>query len=589
MPDLASSAATAALAAAIIAVDPIGTGGVAIKSAAGSSRDAWMALLRRLLPPDAPVRHLPLNCPDERILGGLDIVATLAAGRPVAEQGILSQVDGGLIVLPMAERMSAVSASRLTSAIDLKELVLERDGFASRFAARFGLIVFDESGDDGERPPAALLDRVACHVALDSCAASDLVCNYECADVYLARAQLAAVVAGDEIVEALCEAAIAVGAFSLNASLLAVRVARAAAALAGHREVTAEDAALAAQLVLAPRATRMPVEADSDQPREQEQEQQSSETSSADPADAAASEGIGQLQDVVLAAAIASIPPNLLDRLAGAECRVLAGQQAGRSGKPSKSASSGRVQGVRRGRPSARMRLSIVETLRAAAPWQTLRRKSRSSIPAGSRIEIRSDDFRIKRLKQRAQSTIIFVVDASGSSALHRLAEAKGAVELLLADCYVRRDQVALISFGGRGAELVLPPTRSLARAKRNLGDLAGGGGTPLAAGLEAASSLADAVRRKGQTPNLVLLTDGHANLDRSGKPGRGAAEADALAVAKALRASGYKSILVDTSQLPQPQSARLAEAMGANYLPLPRADADKVSQAVRLQQRGTP
>lgn len=589
MPDVAYSTATPALAAAIIAVDPIGTGGGAIKSAAGSCRDAWMTLLRRLLPPDTPMRQLPLNCPDERMLGGLDIVATLAAGTPIAEHGILGQVDGGLLVLPLAERISAVSASRLTSALDLKELVLERDGFAARSPARFGLILFDEGSGDSERPPAALLDRVACHLTLDNCGASDLVCSYERADVCLARAQLSAVVVADEMVEALCEAAIAVGALSLNASLLAVRVARAAAALAGHKEATAEDAELAAQLVLAPRATRMPVEAESDQPGEQEQEPQSSETSSPDPTDAAASDGIGQLQDVVLAAAIASIPPNLLARLDGAERRAPSGQQAGRSGKPSKSATSGRVQGVRRGRPSARLRLSIVETLRAAAPWQPLRRKSRSSAPSAGRIEIRSDDFRIKRLKQRAQSTIIFVVDASGSSALHRLAEAKGAVELLLADCYIRRDQVALISFGGRGAELVLPPTRSLARAKRNLADLAGGGGTPLAAGLEAASSLAEAVRCKGQIPNLVLLTDGHANLDRNGKPGRGAAEADALAVANALRASGFKSILIDTSQLPQPQSARLAEAMGANYLPLPRADADGVSQAVRSQQRGVP
>ena len=100
-----------------------------------------------------------------------------------------------------------------------------------------------------------------------------------------------------------------------------------------------------------------------------------------------------------------------------------------------------------------------------------------------------------------------------GSSALHRLAEAKGAVELLLADCYVRRDSVAVLAFRGRSAELLLPPTRSLVRAKRSLAELPGGGGTPLAAGIDAARELAFAVRRRGDTAVVVVLSDGRANL----------------------------------------------------------------------------
>ena len=104
-------------------------------------------------------------------------------------------------------------------------------------------------------------------------------------------------------------------------------------------------------------------------------------------------------------------------------------------------------------------------------------------------------------------------MDASGSSALHRLAEAKGAIELLLASCYVRRDRVALVAFRGQSAELLLPPTRSLVRAKRSLASLPGGGGTPLAAGIDVSLLLADAVQRRGGTPTIVLLTDGRANV----------------------------------------------------------------------------
>ncbi|MFN5457531.1 VWA domain-containing protein, partial [Bradyrhizobium sp.] len=111
--------------------------------------------------------------------------------------------------------------------------------------------------------------------------------------------------------------------------------------------------------------------------------------------------------------------------------------------------------------------------------------------------------------KQRSGTTTIFVVDASGSSALQRLAEVKGAVELLLAECYIRRDEVALIAFRGKGAELLLPPTRSLTRAKRSLAALPGGGGTPLSAAIFAATELALAVKAKGQAPTIVLMTDG--------------------------------------------------------------------------------
>ena len=125
-------------------------------------------------------------------------------------------------------------------------------------------------------------------------------------------------------------------------------------------------------------------------------------------------------------------------------------------------------------------------------------------------MRLRREDFRVTRREQRSRTTTIFVVDASGSLALDRLAEAKGAVELLLADCYQRRDEVAVLAFRGRGAVLLLPPTRSLVRAKRSLATLPGGGGTPLAAGIDAGFLLAESVRRDGDMPTLGV-SDGWA------------------------------------------------------------------------------
>ena len=221
-------------------------------------------------------------------------------------------------------------------------------------------------------------------------------------------------------------------------------------------------------------------------------------------------------------------------------------------------------------------------TLRAAAPWQRVRRLLLTQgAQAGVRVVVKTDDFHVRHFEQRRTTTTLFAIDASGSSALHRLAEAKGAVELLLAECYVRRDQVAVVTFRGQSAQLLLPPTRSLVRAKRALAGLPGGGGTPLAAGIDAVARLSQQVRRSGSTPVVVLLTDARANVSRSGEGGRVQAQADALAAARQLRALGGHVLLIDTSVRPEPAALALAVALGARYLALPRADAATLSRAV--------
>jgi magnesium chelatase subunit D len=260
---------------------------------------------------------------------------------------------------------------------------------------------------------------------------------------------------------------------------------------------------------------------------------------------------------------------------------------AGKAGQLQKARRRGRPLGTRQGQPRGGNRLALVDTLRAAAPWQPLRRRERAALEGPARVEVRPDDLRITRFKQRTETTVIFVVDASGSTAFARLAEAKGAVELLLADCYVRRESVALIAFRGSAAELLLPPTRSLTRAKRSLAGLPGGGGTPLAAALDAAVALALAVTRKGQTPILVLLSDGRGNIARDGQPGRPAAEADATLAAQAVRLAGLTALFVDTSARPQPKARELAAVMAARYLALPRADAETLSTAVKAGTAG--
>ena len=136
--------------------------------------------------------------------------------------------------------------------------------------------------------------------------------------------------------------------------------------------------------------------------------------------------------------------------------------------------------------------------------------------------------------------------------------------------------------FAGTGVELLLPPTGALARARRCLGALPGGGGTPLAAGIEAACALAESLRRQGETPRLVLLTDGRANVALDGAMDRSRAMADAERVARHLRGTGLPALVIDISPRPQPEAAKIAAAMGARCLALPRADAAALNRAVR-------
>ncbi len=589
--------ADALAAAALLAVDP-GLGGVVVRARPGPPREAWLEGYRDLLAEGTPVRRLPVSISDDRLFGGLDLAATLAAGRPVAQSGLLGDADGGVIVAAMAERMRPNVVSALSAALDCGQAATAREGVSLATAARFALVALDEGATPDETLAPALADRLAFTLDLDAVALADMIAApaWERADIAAARARLATVTGAEAVTAALCQAAEALGVASLRTAILAVRAARAAAALAGRADVTEEDARVAARLVLAPRATRAPAPPPDDAqadppdspeapeppeppepPGDDDAPQPNPETDPPEdpPADALTAE---DLAEMLIASAQAALPADVLARLAGDLTAPPRGpMDAGGRAGAKRSGARGRPLSPRPGRLEGEARLALIDTLRAAAPWQRLRRPARGA--GRDRLQIRAQDFRLKRFEARTPTTTIFVVDASGSAALARLAEAKGAVERLLAECYVRRDQAAVIAFRKHDAEMVLAPTRSLARAKKQLAGLPGGGGTPLAAGLDAAAALAAGEARRGRTPSLVIMTDGQANVGRGGKPGRAGAQADALDAARAIAALGVRAVLVDTSARPQAQARAIAEAMAARYLPLPYGNAEAVAR----------
>lgn len=589
--------ADAVLAAVVFAIDPIGVGGLLVRARSGPVRDRWCQLLSTLLAPGAPVRRLPLGITEDRLLGGLDLSATLSSGRAVAERGVLASVNGGVLFAPMAERLELQCVAHLGAALDTGQVVVERDGLTLLHPAHFGLVALDEGIGPEERTSAALADRLAIHLDLEAIRSQDSLQSgdEERVDLAEARAELPSVQISEAMLDALTEAASALGISSLRAPILAAKVARISAVIAGRSVVEVEDAELAARLVLSPRATRLPARAEEDpesqaEPDDAPPESPPDEGETPGPSEADTdTDTAGPIPEVlpelILAAAAAALPPDLLAQLSQAREPRGAKPTGGGAGAVRSSPHRGRRVGVRRGLPIAGQRLNVLETLRAAAPWQPLRRRERSD--ASGRILIRTDDFRINRYQERAETTTIFAVDASGSAALQRLAEAKGAVEQVLADCYVRRDHVALIAFRGEGSALLLPPTRSLVRAKRSLAGLPGGGATPLAAGIEAALQQALEARRRGQTPVIVVISDGRGNVARDGKRTRADGEADARLAARSLGRFGLRALFIDTSVRPNPLAQALAAEMNARYLALPHVDPGRVAQELRRETEG--
>ncbi|MEM9854245.1 MAG: magnesium chelatase subunit D [Pseudomonadota bacterium] len=546
MIDPAERWAHALLALKLLAINPK-LGGIALRARAGPVRDRWCASLARF---PQSLRKVPLNITDDQLFGGLDVTATLTRGQQVLARGLAD--EAGYLMVPMAERLEPGLAARLGALID---------------GGRHCLIALDEGAGNEERLPDALADRLAFHIDLEGvpCAA--------------AQSGLGTVPAPLEVasrardIEAVAEIAEALGVVSARAPLLCLWAAQAHAALHRRRDMAHEDIEVAALLTLVPRATRVPEPENTDEAEAPPPPDHSSEPQNDAPRDGSEAE---LHTEILLEAIKAMLPSDILAQIA-----------ARRAGRGAKGAGAGvKRTGNRKGRPlpsrpgrlDGRARLDLVATLRAAAPLQTLRRSAQKR---DRLIEIRASDIRVKRYEERSDRLLVFAVDASGSAAFARLAEAKGAIELLLVDAYAARDHVALVGFRGVSAEVLLPPTRSLVQTKKRLAALPGGGGTPLAAGIKAATELALLGQSRGMSATLILLTDGRANVALDGEADRQRAGADATRMARAALVQGLDALVIDVGKRPERSLRTLAETMDAIYLPLPRADAKRLSNAV--------
>lgn len=562
--------------AALFAMSPAAFGGVLVRAQQSQARDTWVERCRSLLRDDQCWRRVPVTVGKDRLLGGLDFAATLQSGLPQYSQGLLTESHGGVIELAMAERLDADRAAVIANVMDTREVAGQQPGANASHACHIGIVAMDEGLDEDEHLDDALADRMAFHIDdHDIGEAAAQAGPWSRAALARAQQALPEVAIGDDMISSIAATSAALGIPSVRGDLFAIRTAKAIAALSGRADVSAADAGLAAQLVIAHRARVLPQQADDTDATEPEpppvDEMEPSERENSDSQQ-------DSIDELVLQATRAAVPAKLLSAAIDYRRSRVVSAGRGRAGQLQKGRRTGRVVGAVAADRVRDGRLNLLATMRAALPWQALRRTDGDP---SRRLIFAKSDLQVSRHKDRNESTTIFVVDASGSQAAQRLGEVKGAIELLIAECYVRRDQVALVSFRGKDADVLLAPTRALARAKRALAELPGGGGTPLAAGIDKAAVLVDVIRRQGRTPQVVFLTDGRANVSRDGSEGHQNATAEALEAARLFRATGLRPIVIDTSRRPRPAAREFSDALAGAYVALPHANAASINAVV--------